>query len=117
MGQAKCRGSFSERRKEALDRKSRAHQETLDAGRWSVGLEDQALMRRLLGAGTIFGIQPPLAASPLPRLGEGVRCPDTQEAGSDIVGCGSSNVSGPDDEGFYDCGECGLFFKAASSAA
>ena len=27
-----------------------------------------------------------------------------------IIGCGSSNVTGPDDEGIYDCDDCGVFF-------
>ncbi|MBU0501441.1 MAG: hypothetical protein KJ558_10120 [Gammaproteobacteria bacterium] len=40
------------------------------------------------------------------------RCPDTTRNTGDLVGCGSSNVSGPDEEGLYDCGDCGLFFRA-----
>jgi len=27
-----------------------------------------------------------------------------------IIGCGSSNVEGPDDEGIYDCLDCGVWF-------
>lgn len=27
------------------------------------------------------------------------------------TGCGSTNLDGPDWEGFYDCFDCGLFFK------
>jgi hypothetical protein len=27
-----------------------------------------------------------------------------------IIGCGSTNVVGPDDEGLYDCLDCGIFF-------
>lgn len=26
--------------------------------------------------------------------------------------CGSGRVSGPDREGYYDCHDCGIFFKA-----
>ena len=33
--------------------------------------------------------------------------------GSDIVGCGSTNVSQPDEEGLCDCSDCGIFFPAA----
>lgn len=41
-----------------------------------------------------------------------LRCPDTGRYGSDLIGCGSANVAGPDDEGLYDCCDCGLFFRA-----
>lgn len=27
-----------------------------------------------------------------------------------IIGCGSSNVDGPDEEGLYDCFDCGIHF-------
>ncbi len=30
-----------------------------------------------------------------------------------IIGCGSANVSGPDDEGLYDCLDCGIWFNPA----
>lgn len=39
-----------------------------------------------------------------------VTCPAHSRHEGDLVGCGSSNVSGPDEEGLYDCHECGLFF-------
>lgn len=41
-----------------------------------------------------------------------IRCPDKARCPGDLVGCGSTHVVGPDDEGFYDCLDCGLFFKA-----
>jgi hypothetical protein len=28
-----------------------------------------------------------------------------------IIGCGSTNVEGPDDEGLYDCHDCGIWFN------
>lgn len=28
-----------------------------------------------------------------------------------IIGCGSTDVVGPDDEGFYDCRNCGMWFR------
>ena len=40
-----------------------------------------------------------------------VVCPDTLGQLEDIQGCGSSSVVGPDEEGFFDCNACGLFFK------
>jgi hypothetical protein len=27
-----------------------------------------------------------------------------------IVGCGSTDVQGPDSDGLYDCGSCGIWF-------
>lgn len=40
-----------------------------------------------------------------------VVCPTHSRFPGDIVGCGSTNVAGPDDEGLFDCADCGLFFK------
>lgn len=40
------------------------------------------------------------------------RCPATGRHPSDLIGCGSGNVTGPDAEGLYDCLDCGLFFRA-----
>ena len=41
------------------------------------------------------------------------RCPeDNGPGGLFLAGCGSSDLSGPDDEGLYDCKDCGLFFSA-----
>lgn len=42
-------------------------------------------------------------------------CPDTVRRPGDIIGCGSTNVTGPDDEGFHDCLDCGMFFKATAA--
>ena len=38
------------------------------------------------------------------------RCPARPRFDGDLVGCGSTNVTGPDSEGLYDC-ECGMWFK------
>ena len=43
-----------------------------------------------------------------------VTCPtsrfrDTGERHT-IIGCGSTNVAGPDSDGVYDCGDCGMWF-------
>ena len=43
-----------------------------------------------------------------------ITCPTTTRHPNDIVGCGSSNVTGPDSEGFHDCLDCGMFFKATA---
>jgi hypothetical protein len=40
-----------------------------------------------------------------------VRCPQAPRFPGDLTGCGSTNVTQPDDEGFHDCCNCGLFFK------
>ncbi len=42
-------------------------------------------------------------------------CPKHARFPGDSVGCGSTNVAGPDEEGFFDCQDCGLFFKAEAS--
>ena len=41
----------------------------------------------------------------------GLRCPSTRRQDTDLIGCGSANVSGPDEEGLCDCHDCGLFFR------
>jgi hypothetical protein len=41
-----------------------------------------------------------------------IRCPANARHPGDIVGCGSANLVGPDDEGFYDCLDCGIWFTA-----
>lgn len=50
--------------------------------------------------------------------GEGFRmhlqkvvCPSNARHPDDVVGCGSANVSGPDEEGLFDCHDCGMFFN------
>lgn len=40
-----------------------------------------------------------------------IRCPISHDPDDDLSGCGSTNVIGPDDEGLYDCCDCGLFFR------
>lgn len=46
------------------------------------------------------------------------RCPTspTQPSGDPhtIAGCGSTNVAGPDDEGLFDCLDCGIWFDPMS---
>ena len=44
-------------------------------------------------------------------MSQPVKCPDNSRFEDDLVGCGSTDVIGPDEEGFYDCLNCGLFFK------
>ncbi len=39
-----------------------------------------------------------------------VVCPSHSRSPTDLVGCGSSNISGPDWEGWFDCCDCGLSF-------
>jgi hypothetical protein len=39
-----------------------------------------------------------------------LRCPDNSRCEGDIVGCGSNNLEGPDDEGLIDCLDCGIWF-------
>lgn len=34
-----------------------------------------------------------------------------------IVGCGSTNLTGPDHEGLYDCLDCGIFFDPNQEAS
>ncbi len=42
-----------------------------------------------------------------------LRCPPFARHETDIVGCGSTNISErPDEEGLYDCGDCGIWFTA-----
>ena len=43
------------------------------------------------------------------------RCPDNERFPGDIVGCGSTDVSDPDDEGICDCYNCGIWFPAAEA--
>jgi hypothetical protein len=40
-------------------------------------------------------------------------CPVTSPTPG-FEGCGSADVTGPDDEGLYDCHNCGLWFPAVS---
>ena len=40
-----------------------------------------------------------------------VTCPTAARFSGDLVGCGSAKLAGPDDEGFYDCLNCGLWFR------
>lgn len=44
-------------------------------------------------------------------------CPSSPRYPGDLEGCGSSRLVGPDDEGLYDCLECGLFFTAEAASA
>jgi hypothetical protein len=41
-----------------------------------------------------------------------LRCPTTSRGPDDLVGCGSTNIQGPDTDGTYDCLDCGLWFTA-----
>ena len=47
-------------------------------------------------------------------------CPTAQHAQDgdrhSIIGCGSTNIIGPDDEGLYDCLACGIWFDPQREA-
>jgi hypothetical protein len=47
-------------------------------------------------------------------IGE-IRCPAKARHEGDVVGCGSTNIDGPDFEGLYDCLDCGIWFNAESA--
>lgn len=53
---------------------------------------------------------PPIAKIANDSKAANIVCPT--EPQGELSGCGSSNVSDPDDEGFRDCYDCGLFFKS-----
>lgn len=40
-----------------------------------------------------------------------LRCPTVARWDGDLVGCGSTNLTEADDEGLFDCIDCGLFFE------
>lgn len=42
---------------------------------------------------------------------ETVTCPDQPRYEGDLVGCGAAFDQKPDDEGWFDCPQCGLFFN------
>lgn len=44
-----------------------------------------------------------------------ITCPDASRHEGDIVGCGSTDLTDPDEEGMVDCGSCGLFFNPATA--
>jgi len=44
-----------------------------------------------------------------------IRCP-AEPADAEIPGCGSEHVEGPDDEGLYDCLDCGIWFGVGPEA-
>jgi len=46
-----------------------------------------------------------------------IHCPTKARFKGDLVGCGSTNVVGPDEEGLYDCCNCGLFFTKRAAAS
>jgi Zn finger protein HypA/HybF involved in hydrogenase expression len=39
-----------------------------------------------------------------------LQCPTVARWEGDLVGCGSANLTEQDDEGLFDCLDCGLFF-------
>lgn len=47
-----------------------------------------------------------------------VRCPTSpwtpEGEHHTIIGCGSSDIVGPDDEGLYDCRSCGMWWNPLS---
>jgi len=46
-----------------------------------------------------------------------VVCPSSARQTDDIVGCGSANVGSPDDEGLFDCMDCGMYFNPLTANA
>lgn len=54
---------------------------------------------------------PPAVPSAVPPV---LHCPTgptrTDGQPHTVIGCGSTNLAGPDDEGLYDCLDCGIFF-------
>jgi hypothetical protein len=54
----------------------------------------------------------PMAKSKKNKDGQVIYCPTKERYPGDLVGCGSRNLAGPDDEGLYDCLDCGIFFEA-----
>ncbi len=40
-----------------------------------------------------------------------VNCPKDEPTPNSLVGCGSTNIIGPDNDGLYDCLDCGLWFS------
>jgi hypothetical protein len=50
-----------------------------------------------------------------PRPPFPVICPDWPQPGAEtpaaLMGCGSTDLEGPDDEGWFDCRTCGLYFE------
>lgn len=44
-----------------------------------------------------------------------LKCPTFARWKDDLVGCGSTNLSEEDREGFIDCLNCGLFFKRTAA--
>lgn len=40
-----------------------------------------------------------------------LKCPTVARWEGDLVGCGSANLTEEDDEGLFDCLDCGLFFR------
>jgi len=48
-----------------------------------------------------------------------MRCPSSgtaEQRRMGLQGCGSSRVAGPDEEGLYDCLDCGLWFEPTITA-
>jgi hypothetical protein len=41
-----------------------------------------------------------------------VTCPKDARFKGDLEGCGHTFTQEPDDEGYFDCPECGMFFNA-----
>jgi hypothetical protein len=53
-----------------------------------------------------------MAKSKKNKAGQVIYCPTKARYEGDLVGCGSRNLAGPDEEGLYDCLDCGIFFSA-----
>ena len=50
-----------------------------------------------------------------------ITCPTSEKLAdgtlATILGCGSTNVTGPDDDGLFDCLDCGIWFDPARESA
>ena len=59
-------------------------------------------------------------ATPVP-VGTTITCPTSEKLAdgtlATILGCGSTNVTGPDDDGLFDCLDCGIWFDPARESA
>lgn len=40
-----------------------------------------------------------------------VTCPTSARGPDDVIGCGSNQLTDPDEEGWVDCCDCGIFFN------
>lgn len=73
------------------------------SGSWTLGTGQPARLNRPTR---------PTMEAPMPDS----TCPTNKRAPDDIVGCGATFTATPDAEGLVDCPECGMWFKADTTA-